>query len=195
MIMKLWFGKKAGFYSTAALLNLAVGVMFYTVNITPTSVSATTTHSPRSIPPKTLAITQGLPTHIILPSVDIDLPVQIGSYNPEDQSWSLDMTSAYYADVSVPINNSNGTTLIYGHAQSSIFETLPQVQPGAEAIVYTNTGYAFHYQFSSSKEVLPTDVSVFTSDGAPQLVLQTCIGVYSELRGLYTFKLMAVERL
>jgi LPXTG-site transpeptidase (sortase) family protein len=190
MIARL--SKNARFFGIAALLNLAVGVMFYTVNITPTYVAASTAYRPHKIIPKQIPATQGIPTRVIVDSVGIDLPVQVGSYNPENQSWSLDMASAYYADVSMPINNGNGTTMIYGHAQSAIFETLPQVQPGAEASVYTDTGYIFHYEFISSKQVPPTDVSVFTANGPPTLVLQTCIGVYSELRGLYSFKLTRI---
>lgn len=196
-MIKKRFGKKAQFYSLAGLLNLAVGVMFYTVNITPMPVSATRIPTPISqvTAPKEIPATVGIPIKVSVPSVAIDLPVKVGSYHPEDGSWDLDLTSAYYADVSMPINNANGATIIYGHAQATIFETLPQIQPGAEATVHTDTGYAFKYQFISSKEVPPTDVSVFTANGPPTLVLQTCIGVYSELRGLYSFKLIAIDKL
>lgn len=189
-----WFGNKARFYSLAGLLNLAVGVMFYTVNITPTPVSATIIPAPQRVIPQIIPATQGIPVRVVVPSVLIDLPVKVGSYNPDNASWDVDMDNAYYADVSVPINNSNGTTLIYGHAQSQIFETLPSIQPDAEAIVYTDSGYEFRYQHTSSRLVLPTDVSVFTANGPPELVLQTCIGVYSELRGLYSFKLVAINK-
>lgn len=189
------FSEKVQYYSLAGLLNLAVGVMFYTVNITPTPVSANvnlpfTTPKPTPIP-----ATQGIPIHVTVPSVAIDLPVKTGSYNPENATWDVDMDNAYYADISMPVNNSNGTTLIYGHAQSQIFETLPDLPPNAEATVLTDTGYAFHYQYTTSQLVSPTDVGVFTANGPPKLVLQTCIGVYSELRGLYSFKLVSINKI
>ncbi|MDB5168403.1 MAG: hypothetical protein JWO55_661 [Candidatus Saccharibacteria bacterium] len=189
-----WFGKKAQFYSAAGLLNLAVGVMFYTVNLTPIPVLATTPTPPRPVIRKTIPATQGIPIRVVVPAAAIDLPVKVGSYNPDNASWDVDMDNAYYADVSMPVNNSNGTTLIYGHAQSAIFETLPQIQPATEAIIYTDTGYTFHYQHTSSRLVIPTDVSVFTANGPPNLVLQTCIGAYSEWRGLYSFKLVAIKK-
>lgn len=192
--MLKWFSEKARFYSLAGLLNLAVGVMFYTVNITPFPVSATTIPVSQRTTPKAIPATQGLPVHIIVPSVSINLPVKTGSYNPDDASWDVDMDNAYYADISMPINNSNGTTLIYGHAQSQIFETLPEIQPDAEAIVLTDSGYEFHYRHTTSQLVPPTDTSVFTADGPPKLVLQTCIGAYSEQRGLYSFKLVAIKK-
>lgn len=185
------------FYSLIGLLNLAVGVMFYTINITPTPVLASPSlplPTVKSIA-KSVPATIGIPVRVTLPSLSLDLPVAVGSYNPEDGSWTVDTTAAYYADVSMPINNSNGVTLIYGHAQSTVFETLPQIQPSAEAVVYTDTGYAFHYQLTGTKEVQPTDVSVFSATGPPTLVLQTCIGAYSELRALFYFRLVHIEQL
>lgn len=188
--------KRLGFYGLTGLLNLAVGVMFYTINITPTPVLATPSITPtRKVAPAPIPATVGIPVRITIPSLSLDLPVAVGSYNPEDASWTVDTTAAYYADVSMPINNSNGATLIYGHAQSTIFETLPSIQPDSKVVVYTDTGYAFHYQLTATREVLPADVSVFTADGPPTLVLQTCIGVYSELRALFYFRLLSFEKL
>ena len=188
-------GQKAGFYSLIGLLNLAVGVMFYTINITPTPVMASPPPHHQPVVIKAIAATQGIPTRVAIPSLSIDLPVAVGSYNPDDGSWTVDTTQAYFADASMPINNSNGTSLIYGHAQSTVFETLPQIQPDAEAVITTDTGYAFHYRYVSVQEVLPTDTSVFNSTGEPKLVLQTCIGAYSELRALFSFKLVSIEKL
>lgn len=188
-------GKKTLFYSLIGLLNLAVGVMFYTINITPAPVLSNLPPLARPIIAKPIPATQGIPNRVIIPSLSIDLPVGVGTYNPDNNSWTVDTTKAYYADVSMPINNSNGTTLIYGHAQSTVFETLPQIQPGAEAVVYTDSGFVFHYQLTSTREVLPNDVSVFTASGPPKLVLQTCIGAYSELRALFSFRLVAIERI
>lgn len=188
--------KRLKFYGLAGLLNLAVGVMFYAINISPTPVLASPLVPPtHKVISKPIPATVGIPVRITLPSLSLDLPVTVGSYNPEDGSWTVDTTAAYYADVSMPINNSNGVTLIYGHAQSTVFETLPQIQPNSEAVVYTDTGYAFRYQLTATKEVVPTDVSLFTADGPPTLVLQTCIGAYSELRALFYFRLLSFEKL
>ena len=188
-------GKKVWFYSLSGLLNLAVGVMFYVINIAPAPVAALPQPRPHlPVAVKAIPATQGIPIRITVPSLSIDLPVAVGSYDPNDGSWTVDATQAYFADASMPINNSNGTSLIYGHAQSSVFETLPQIQPNAEAVVTTDTGYAFHYRYTSVQEVQPTDTSVFTSVGQPKLVLQTCIGAYSELRAMFSFRLESIEK-
>lgn len=188
-------GQKAWFYSLIGLLNLAVGVMFYVINLAPTPVMASPAPRPQPVVIKAIAATQGIPIRVAVPSLSIDLPVAIGSYNPDDGSWTVDTTQAYFADVSMPINNSNGTSLIYGHAQSTVFETLPTIQPDAEAIVTTDTGYVFHYRYVSVQEVQPNDVSVFNSTGPPKLVLQTCIGTWSELRALFSFRLESIEKI
>lgn len=186
---------KAQFYGLVGLLNIAVGVMFYTINITPAPVLANSAPRVQTTVVKPVPATQGLPVRVVIPSLSLDLPVAVGTYNTDDGSWTVDNTKAYYADVSMPINNANGTTMIYGHAQATIFETLPQIQPGAEVIVYTDNGYAFHYTYTTVQEVAPTDVSVFTSNGPPKLVLQTCVGVYSERRALYSFRLVTIDTL
>ena len=190
-------GEKVRFYGLISLMNLAVGVMFYTTSITPAPVSATPTPNlkPVAAAPQVIPATQGIPTKVTVPSLSIDLPVKIGTYTPENGNWTVDNSGAYYADSSMPINNSNGTTMIYGHAQSPVFATLPQIQPDSTATVTTDTGYVFHYRYLYVKEVAPNDVSVFTASGPPTLVLQTCVGVFSERRALFYFKLESIETL
>ena len=189
---------KRWFYGLMSMLNLAVGVMFYVVNIQlepPQTVGMAFVAS-RLPPAKAQLIPAivGTPTRIVVPSLDIDIAVGVGSYNSADGSWTVDATKAYYADISLPVNNSNGSTLIYGHAQSQVFGSLPNLQPQAEAVVYTDNGYIFRYNYQSVKNVLPTDTSVFTAGGAPTLVLQTCIGDWDAYRALFSFNFKSEEK-
>lgn len=184
---------KRWFYALIGVLNLAVGVMFYVVNIRPelpitTDVSFAVS---RRLPvkPRVISAIVGTPVRIVIASLGIDLNVGIGSYNPADGSWTTGSTEAYYADASLPINNNNGSTLIYGHAQPQVFGRLPEIQPQAEALVYTDTGYVFHYSYESVTNVLPTDTSVFRADGPPTLILQTCTGNWDAYRAMFMFKL------
>lgn len=178
-------------------MNLAVGVMFYTTSITPAPVSAVSPviTKPAITKPAVIPATVGIPVRVVIPSLAIDLPVKIGTYTPENNSWTVDNSAAYYADSSMPINNANGTTMIYGHAQSPVFASLPSIQPASQVIVTTDTGYDFIYRYSSAEEVTPNDISVFTSAGPPTLVLQTCVGVFSERRALFYFQLEAIEKI
>jgi len=196
--MKQMFGKLR-LYSFIAVLNLAVGVMFYVINLNPSVFTKPISSSiaVRRLPaqPHIIPAKVGIPTRIVIPSLAIDLSVGLGSYNSADGTWTVDASQAYYADTSMPINNRNGNTLIYGHAQAPVFGSLPSIQPNAEAMVYTDNSYLFHYTYQSMKEVLPTDTSVFSSDGLPTLVLQTCTGDWDTYRALFSFKLEAEEKI
>lgn len=180
------------------VLNLAVGLTLYTVIVGPSTVAATPPDSVVSremaMHPDVIRAIKGTPVRIVIPSLAIDLPVGVGSYNPNDGSWSIDASKPYYADTSVPINDSNGQTLIYGHNQSQVFAALVTIPPGAQAEVYTDNGYAFHYAYSSMTKVIPTDMSVFKTNGPPTLVLQTCAGPWDAYRALYSFKLESVKK-
>lgn len=186
----------AWFYGLVGLLNLAVAAMFMVVHIPsePAAVAYMTRPAVVRTELATVPATAGTPIQLVIPSLLLDLPVGVGSYNPQDASWTLDDTQAYYADVSLPVNNSNGTTLIYGHAQSPVFGVLPQIEPGAEAIVYTDNGYVFRYEYVSVKEVVPTDTTIFTAAGSPTLVLQTCVGPWDAYRGLFSFRFTSLEK-
>lgn len=186
------------FYSVFAVLNLLVGVAFFALS-TPRNVEA----QPLAEKPATMTIqkvkllqrqaVQGVPTRIVVPSVTIDVGVATGSYDPSNNSWTLDNTEAFYADISVPVNDNNGVTLIYGHARSAVFSRILQLTDGAQATVYTDNGNVFHYVYQSRQDVDPTDLSVVRADGPPTLMLQTCSGPFDAYRTMISFKLVSVE--
>lgn len=185
-------------YSAITAMYLATFTMFTQVASPPpvaTSSPIVVTHVPTPKPALSpRPAIQGMPTHISVPSLGIDLNVQTGYYDDASDTWSLDLINAYYAAYSLPINDSNGTTLIYSHAQAGLFDRLPQIQADTEAIVTTDTGYTFRYSFTSMREVDPSDTSVFVFDGPPTLVLQTCVGDWSQYRALFSFKLLSVTK-
>lgn len=131
----------------------------------------------------------GTPTHISIPSVGIDLQVIPGYYYPKTNSWTLSLTDAQYATMTAPANNGEGLTFIYAHYRLNVFYTLPKVQPGAQAIITTDNGHTFTYTFRNSIITEPTDTSLFTYQGKPILVLQTCTGLWYQNRQLFTFDL------
>ena len=135
---------------------------------------------------------QGVPTRVEVKSIALDLQVKPGSYEPENQTWTLDDTSAFYADRTVPANTRNGTTLLYGHGTWPVFGRIGDIREGDEARVTTDTGLTFTYVFQSSRQVTPTDTSVLTSQGPPTLVLQTCSGPFDKYRTLVAFRLVKV---
>lgn len=139
------------------------------------------------------AAIQGQPVHLSVPSVGIELPVKTGSYSVDTASWTIDHSAAFHADISLPVNENNGTTLLYAHAQSGLFDKLPRLAPGATAIIESDSGHTFTYTYTSMTQTVPTDTSVFQSSGPPLLVLQTCAGEWSQYRDLYAFRLAGVS--
>lgn len=183
------------FYIPLAILNIGVGLMFAVILVPSPeppeiSVVAAPSHHEK-LQPIVKPIT-GTAQRVVVPSVAIDVAVREGSYDSDSESWSIDTQSAFHASTTVPVNNTNGTAFIYGHAGWQIFETLPSVQKGAEATVYTAEGYRFVYEFESNRQVDPTDVSLLTEAGPPKLMLQTCSGAFDTYRTLVTFRLKGV---
>ncbi len=184
-------------YLRIVALNVATAVMIFTISQTvPPPATLHASNLINVISKQQIQNTKsGIPTQIVIPSLGIDLAVGVGSYNPNDENWTIDASQAYYADTSVPINDHNGTTLIYGHAQQPVFGNLQNILPDSEAIVSTDTGYKFHYRYVSMQQVLPTDTSVFQDTGEPKLVLQTCTGAWDSYRALFTFHLESVNKI
>lgn len=185
-------------YGYLAILNLCVAGMFVVV-LTPAPAIPQPIESNvaiRRAPAQPKAVVRepiiGTANRVVVPSVGIDTSVRPGAYNTDTHTWSIDHSSAFHADITVPVNNANGTTLIYGHAGWNIFTALPRVSEGAEAYVYTDEGNRFVYTFESNRQVDPSDVSVITAEGPPKLVLQTCSGAFDAYRTLVTFRFREV---
>lgn len=141
-------------------------------------------------------VLSGTPVRLQIPSVSIDLEVAPGTYNEATRTWSISTTAAHYATMSVKPNNITGNTFIYGHYRPSVFYRLPKAALGAEAIITTDNGLAFHYTLSNVSETNPQDVSIFNaSSSKPTLTLQTCSGTYFQNRQLFRFDFVSVEHL
>lgn len=138
-------------------------------------------------------IITGTPVRVVIPSLNIDLPVDVGNYNNVDQSWTLADDRAFFASPSMPPNNRQGNTLVYGHDTDRIFHPTRNLVKGDLVKLLTDNGRTFFYSFESSETVQPDNMNVFQYQGPPLLVLQTCNGNWSETRNLMRFKFVRVE--
>jgi LPXTG-site transpeptidase (sortase) family protein len=136
----------------------------------------------------------GRPTEISVPSVNIDIPVINGYYNPNSKDWTLSLDKAQFATPTTLPNNLTGNTFIYGHYRVGVFYTLPHIESGAEAIITTDNGYKFTYRFYQTYPTQPTDTSVLHYQGPPMLTLQTCSGSYYQNRQMYLFSFVKYEK-
>lgn len=157
--------------------------LVYATPITPISIT------------NAVVVTAGQPAHVTVPRLGIDLPVDDGAYDAANKTWVLVSNNAYFALPSMMANDYQGTTLIYGHNNMSVFGKLKDIAPGDKVEVTTKNGLKFIYTFGSKTEVQPNDVSVFKYDGPPTLVIQTCSGAWNEIRSLYHFNFEKVIKL
>jgi len=148
---------------------------------------------PIVLPPQVIA---GKPVRITIPDAAIDLPIGDGTYNAQDGSWTLSDTEAQFATITSPANDHAGTTFVYGHGTDAVFGRIGSSRPtlGTQATIHTENGHVFTYRLQSISDLQPNDTAIFddTSSGAPQLVVQTCTGMFSEWRTLFTFDFVEV---
>lgn len=143
--------------------------------------------------PATNGLVEGKPVRIVIPSVNIDVPVLDGIYNPHTQTWTLSETAAQYALITQLANNQTGNTFIYGHNRTAVFKRLLDAKEGAIAKVYTTNNHVFTYKLRATKVTNPRDDSLFYYKGSPILTVQTCSGLWFQNRSLFTFDYVAVQ--
>jgi LPXTG-site transpeptidase (sortase) family protein len=196
-----------GTYASLAVLNAAVAAMLVVLvgaiaqqqqvlamATYPVASSSPSISLPEPSPVAPVYPITGTARYVSVPSIGINAAVQTGSYDADTHSWSISSESAYYADTTVPVNNTNGSTLIYGHAEWPLFGRLPEATNNAEAYVDTAEGLRFTYVFESKKQIDPNDVSALNATGPPKLLLLTCSGVFDAYRTLVTFQLTGIIR-
>ena len=123
----------------------------------------------------------GPPSRIIVPRLNIDLPVIRGTYDRTNDSWTLTDTKAQFAGMTSLPNNIDGNTFIYGHNTDPVFAKLAGLKKGDIAHVKTYNGLTFTYVFGGKQFVPPNDTSILkdTPDTRPILTLMTCEGVFA----------------
>ena len=149
--------------------------------------------SVQNITPASTDQMYGKPVRIEIPSVGINVAIIDGYYNAGNGTWTLAGDKAQFALFSHQANTVSGNTYIYGHNNAKVFAKLPRTASGAQAKIYTDNGHVFTYIFRGSSNVDPSDSSFLNYTGAPQLIVQTCTGIWSQNRTLFTFSFEAAQ--
>ncbi len=160
-----------------AALAILVGSSYYT-----TSQSNTT--NPIKISPKLLAeqSVQSDPVRILIPSVEIDLPVVdakvVNGY------WELsDNTASYGLGSGHP--GTAGNTVIFAHARQGLFYNLKDVKTGDIIYIFTKNKW-YRYKVNKITAVYPNQTDVIAPTRTDTLTLYTCTGFYDEKRLIVT---------
>lgn len=135
------------------------------------------------------------PINILVPSVDLSLPIEIGNYDYQSHSWPINDTSAFYASVTSQLNTSAGQTVLYAHNKNNLFGKVKQLKNDDSIIIIDDTNQKFTYSLSRRKIVKPNDTAVFyEKSDKPTLVLITCDGLFDENRELIYFTLTGASK-
>ena len=145
--------------------------------------------SPKPVVTSSVSIS-GHPERIIIPRLNIDIPVIDGVYNTYTRTWNLTADKAQFALITPEPNTTAGNTFIYGHNTKQVFSRLLESKLDDKVIVKTSNDHSFTYQLQSSRQTVPSDDSLFRYQGAPILTLQTCSGSNFQYRYLLTYKLI-----
>ncbi|MDB5181134.1 MAG: hypothetical protein JWO54_897 [Candidatus Saccharibacteria bacterium] len=130
----------------------------------------------------------GTPVRVTVSRLNIDLPVENGSYDEKTGKWTLGNNTAYYATVSDLPSNQTGSIFIYGHNNKSAFAGLSHIAVGDVVTLRLGNTHTISYSFSHDERVTPEATNVlFETSEQPRLVIMTCEGIFSNVRRIMYF--------
>ncbi len=126
--------------------------------------------TPQVVPVKS---TYAVPTRIIIPSVDINLPIQETAIS--HGVWQIADSGISHLAISARPGE-NGAIILYGHNTNDRFGPIRWVLVGQRIIITTKDGSAHAYKVVERKDVSPSDVSALIRPTKETLILYTCDG-------------------
>ena len=120
-----------------------------------------------------------IPVEIIIPSVEIDLPVEAGQI--KDGVWLTSDSAATFLNTST-VPGSGGNTVIYGHNKKMILGNLPYLSLGQKIIVKTQSGKIHTYEVFQKDFVGPDRVDLVSPTSSAELTVYTCWGLFDSQR-------------
>ena len=114
-----------------------------------------------------------IPTRIIIPSVNINLP--IAETTISHGVWQIADNAISHLTISARPGE-QGAIILYGHNTNDRFGPIRWVPVGQKIIVSTADGKAYSYTVVARKDVSPSDVSELVAPKTETLILYTCDG-------------------
>ncbi|MEX0895530.1 MAG: sortase [Patescibacteria group bacterium] len=113
------------------------------------------------------------PQQIIIPSLDLALPVETAeiAYN----TWEVSETTASFGKGS-SLPGTIGNSVIFAHARPHLFGELDQISQGDLIHVFTDYDW-FVYEVTELLIVTPENTEVIKKREATELTLFTCTGI------------------
>jgi LPXTG-site transpeptidase (sortase) family protein len=120
-----------------------------------------------------------LPAQITIPSIGIDLPIDLGAI--KDGVWQISYNNPTFLDISAR-PGSGGNIVIYGHNKKVIFGNLPYLSLGQKIYIKTVGGKIYTYVAYQKDFVGPDRVDLVSPTTTEELTIYTCWGLFDTQR-------------
>jgi LPXTG-site transpeptidase (sortase) family protein len=120
-----------------------------------------------------------LPAKIIIPSINIDLAIDIGKI--ENGVWQISYDKPTFLDSSAR-PGTNGNIIIYGHNKKAIFGNLPYLSLGQKIFIKTTDNKIYTYVTYQKDFVGPDRVDLIAPTDKEELTIYTCWGLFDSQR-------------
>jgi len=120
-----------------------------------------------------------MPTQIIIPSIGIDLPIDLGEI--KDSVWQISYNHPTFLNTSAR-PGTGGNIVIYGHNKKVIFGNLPYLSLGQKIFLKTGDGKIYTYETYQKDFVAPDRVDLVSPTDKEELTIYTCWGLFDSQR-------------
>ncbi len=125
--------------------------------------------------PKVVAVAKShpIPTRIIIPKVNIDLPIEETAIT--NGSWQVSQTAISHLTASARPEE-KGTIILYSHNTDDRFGPIRWLNKGEKIEIRTAGGKNHAYMVSQTLKVSPSQMDILTQNKGETLILYTCDG-------------------
>jgi len=131
------------------------------------------------------ALVGELPIHITIPSIGIDLPIDVGEIR--DGVWQISYANPTFLNSSAR-PGTGGNVVIYGHNKKIIFGNLPYLSIGQKIILTTSEAKIYTYEVYQKDFVKSDRVDLVSPTNKEELTVYTCWGLFDTERAVLKAK-------
>lgn len=172
-----WFNNKPSFLIAIGLFLLFVGASrYYQLRILSFSKTPTETQT---------AVKGELPTQIIIPSINVDLPIEVGAI--KNGIWQISYDKATFLGTSGRPGTGDNV-VIYGHNKKAIFGNLPYLSIGQKIFIKTADSKIYTYEVYQKDFVGADRIDLVSKTDKEELTIYTCWGFIDSQRAVLKAK-------
>jgi hypothetical protein len=136
---------------------------------------------------------QGRPVRLVIPHLDIDVPMVSSRDVVAEKSWSAACDLKNNATIaSSPVSNQSGVTLLYGQDLNDALRDTRELKEKNAVQVHALTGHIFTYYFEGEEVVDQTDTQIFAEPKSKPGIKMMICGATAAQNRVMSFSLQRV---